>query len=245
METDVYKQIYDVEDKHWWFVSRLKLIGNYLPVNVQNIRLLDIGCGTGLVAKTFSDRGYDVYALDISDDALNYCRKRGLKNLYKGNIMKLGFKAGYFDFVTCLDVIYHTQVKNDAKALKEIFRVLKPGGKLILTSCASSMLSGKHDIAVHTRHRYSLQEMKMKLLKAGFSIEKASYFNTFIFPFVYIMRKIDDALNRNKPPKSDLKIENALVNSLMKSVLAVEIMLLRVINLPFGVSLFCVARKPK
>lgn len=244
MEKIEYRNIYNLEKYHWWFVGRLKILNDNLPADGASLKLLDVGCGTGLVAVELSKRGYDVYGMDIMNAALKYCKLRKLNKLVKGDVLNLPFKKESFDIITCLDVLYHQKVSDDNIALKEVLRVLKPGGKLIITSCACKLLSGRHDKLVHTRERYNLKELCAKLEKCGFEIEKASYFHTFLFPFVYIMRKIDNMMNKNKPAKSDIKKSNAITNFLLKYIFYTEIAMLKKINLPFGISLLCIAKKP-
>lgn len=245
MESIEYKKMYDVECSHWWFQGRNKLIFGNLPAKGNGIKVLDIGCGTGLVAKELADRGYDVTGLDIMPEALIFCKQRGIKNIIKGDILNLPFKEGSFDIVLCLDMLYHQKVNDDEKALKEAFRIIAPGGKIIVTSCANKYLSGRHDKAVHTRHRYGLREIVEKIRKCGFSVKKASYFNTFLFPLVYVLRKCDNLINKNKPIKSEVEHVNPFINLLFKSIFFSEIELLKKVNLPFGVSLICIATKAK
>ncbi|MBU4501413.1 MAG: class I SAM-dependent methyltransferase [Nanoarchaeota archaeon] len=245
MEKSEYKNLYNIEKNHWWYQGRLKLVKNFLPRNGNGLKLLDLGCGTGLVALDLSKKGYDSYGLDVMDEAIKYCNLRGLKNVVKGSILKIPFKENSFDIATCIDVIYHEYVTDDVKSLKEIFRILKPGGRLVLTTCATKSLAGRHDKFVHTRQRYESRELSIKLRKAGFKIRKLSYFNTFLFPLIYITRKIDNFINQNKASESDIGKVNPVVSFLLKNIFFAEVNLLKHLNFPFGVSLIAVAEKPK
>ena len=108
MEIDEYKKMYDLEESHWWFTSKRKLIFSFLekyyPDKSKRMRMLDIGCGTGIILKELSNYG-EAYGVDLSEHALKFCRMRGLKNVWKGSVSNLPFKAGYFDIIGCFDVL--------------------------------------------------------------------------------------------------------------------------------------------
>jgi SAM-dependent methyltransferase len=131
------------------------------------------------------------YGIDISDDAIRYCKIRGIKNVKKSNVMNIKFKNDMFDVVTSLGVFYHRNVRDDVRGMKEVHRVLKPGGRLIFFDCAMMCLFGKHDMAFDGARRYSKKELESKLKKAGFKLEEMSYINTLLFPAVFIKRKLE------------------------------------------------------
>ncbi len=242
MEASEYKKMYELEESHWWFTSKRKLIFSFLekyyPDKSKRMRMLDIGCGTGIILKELSNYG-EAYGVDLSEHALKFCRMRGLKNVRKGSVSNLPFKPDYFDIIGCFDVLYHKNVKDDEKALKEIARICKKGGRLLVTDSAFKSLWSRHDVASYARTRYSAEDIRQKLESAGFEIEKLTYYNFFLFPLVFLIRKLESTGER----ATDIKKENFLVNTLLKLVMSIERILLRFINLPFGVSIFCVARK--
>ena len=140
MEKEVYAYFYKLEETYWWFVGRKYLVFNFIEKYLKShrnkkLKILDIVCGTGKNAEDLKKYG-KVYGIDFSKEALNFCKKRHLKNIKLGTVEKLPYPNSSFDFVTCLDVLYHKGIKDDAGALKEINRVLKKGGFLFLTDVA-------------------------------------------------------------------------------------------------------------
>ena len=245
MKKQEFELMYKLENKHWWFTGKRNLIFNFidkLNKNKNNLKILDVGCGTGIIMKRLNKYG-NVYGIDISDDALKFCRARNLKNIKKASVMKIPFKNNTFDLVGCFDVLYHKGISNDVKAMKEIYRVLKKNGRLFITDSAMMCLWGRHDIATQARERYNKEELKKKLEKAGFKIEKMSYYNFFLFPLVLIVRNLDNIINKNKPARSNIQETNPLFNAILISIFKIESKLLNFIKFPFGVSIFCIAKK--
>ena len=240
MKKEEYINMYNLEDSYWWFVGKRFLIDKFLKRSKKNNQILDVGCGTGIIMKMMQKYG-TTYGIDASKLAIDFCKKRNLKNLKLGKIESLPYKNNQFDIVTCLDLLYHKEVKDDLKALKELSRVLKKGGRLLITDSAMMCLYGKHDKAHHGIRRYSREELEIKLKKAGFSVEKITYYNTLLFPFVYLKRKLDN-LN-NKKIISDVQKINPITNYILKQLFIFEISLLSIINYPFGVTIFAIAKK--
>lgn len=243
MELEEYAKMYELEEGYWWFKGKRKLISSWIEKHYggrKRLRLLDVGCGTGIVMKMVGRYG-EVYGLDFSKEAITFCKKRGLKNLKKGSADNLPYKDGFFDAVTILDVLSSRWVK-DQNAVKEIFRVLKKGGRIFITDSAMKCLwLSRHDMAFQTAKRYNKREMIEMVENAGFHIEKISYFNTGLFLLVFISRKINNLVG--KGAKSDVKRINPLLNWLLFAYYSSEISLLKYISYPFGVSLFVVGRK--
>ncbi len=249
MKKDEYRKIYELEEKNWWFVGKRRIIFQFLKKFLKGkkrdktrLRLLDIGCGTGIILKNFLRYG-KAHGVDISEESIRFCVKRGLKNIKKAGAEKLPFKGNSFDVIGIFDVLYHKNIKDDVKVLKEINRILKPGGLLLLTDSANMDLWSRHDIMVEARERYSKKEMKKKVESAGLMIRKLSYFNFFLFPIVYTTRKLDNAINKGKRPKSNVEKTNIFFNFVLKNILYTESFLLKFVDFPFGVSIFCAATK--
>lgn len=245
MEKLEYEKMYRLEQDHWWFLGKRKIVfsmlDKYLERN-KNLKILDIGCGTGAVIKRLQSYG-EVYGVDLSKDAVEFCRKRGLQNVRIGNALKLPFSNDTFDLITCLDVLYHKGISDDRAAIKELFRICKKGGTLLITDSACKSLWGRHDLAVHTRERYSKKELKEKIENAGFSIEKLSYYNFFLFLFVFIIRRLDNLINKKRKARSNIEKTSFIINYSLFSILAIESILLKFTNFPFGVSILCIAKK--
>ncbi len=240
-----YEVMYDQEEKHWWYVGKRNLILSLFKRQYKgraDLKILDVGCGTGIIMKSLSKFG-EVYGVDVSPEAIKFCRRRGLKNVKKGSIDNLGFKKETFDAVGCFDVLYHKAIRDDEAALKQLYGICKKGGHLFITDSAMKCLWSQHDIATQARTRYSKEEMKAKLERVGFTVEKISYYNTFLFPAVFLYRKIFDRIREGKEAKSDIGNTNPIINEILKRLLFLEARLLKRINFPVGVSIVCVARK--
>ena len=158
MEQHTYGIMNDVEDKHWWFVGRRAILESFLARTVESIRqpnstvrILDVGCGTGANLEMLKQYG-ESEGVDVSDDALEFCRKKGLK-VHKGLAEELPFPDETFDLVTALDVVEH--LDDDIAGLKEMLRVLKTGGKTLIFVPAFMWLWGVQDDISNHRIRYT------------------------------------------------------------------------------------------
>lgn len=205
-----------------------------------NLKLLDAGCGTGRFIDEFKNR-FQCYGVDISDEAIKFCKARNLDHIAKASVDKIPFDDNVVDVVTTIDVLYHLLVQDVNKALRELYRVLHEDGILILNLPAFEFLSGGHDHIVHTRSRYLNSEVAEMVRQAGFKIIRITYRNTVFFPLACAMR-IFNRLTRNRP-ESDLKSLPAWLNNLLIKILMVENTVLHYMNLPIGLSIFCIANK--
>lgn len=248
MRKEFYAEYFELEDKHWWFVGRrrllLKLLGRvFRPADSNAPReILDVGCGTGTMLQHLSAYGNTTGA-DADAEAVYFCRRRGLENVLQLTDATLPFERGAFDLVTMLDVLEH--IDDDLGMLGEVFRVLKPDGLLLATVPAYRFLWGAQDEISHHKRRYRAKELEARLEQAGFSLLKLSYFNTLLFPFIAAIR-----LGRKIVPgqpaelKSDFTLTNAgFLNQLLASIFAWERHLITRFDLPFGVSIVALARK--
>tara|TARA_Y100000310_G_scaffold231756_1_gene234442 strand:- start:1474 stop:2202 length:729 start_codon:yes stop_codon:yes gene_type:complete len=241
MLEDEYQRMYDFEENYWWFKGKRHLLKTFfLKYYRGRPKVLDIGCGTGIVMKEFK-KVCDISGVDFSKEAITFCKNRGLVKVKEGDAMDLPYDSNSFEAVFILDVMYHKWILNDVKVMKEIHRVLKKNGEVFITDSAFPMLWGKHDVASQAARRYTKKDLQQKLELAGFEIEKISYFNFFLFPLVFIMRKLSNLLSG--APKTDLKPLPGFINGALYGLLKIETMMVSLISLPFGVSIFCVARK--
>lgn len=245
MEIAEYRNIYENEGTHFFYVGNrnlvLSLAARYLAKSKNTVKILDAGCGTGLLARNLERYG-DVVAVDISPYAVKLARKRGVR-IRQASVDKLPFKDSSFDLVTSVDVIYHKAV-NDKRALGEFFRVLQPGGILILRVPANKWLGTLHDKHVHTRERYSKENLKKKLENAGFIIEKISFVNLSLVPLV-LGRRLWEGITRPAASTSAVGKFPRILNSLLSFLLSLEARFLLAGNLPLGIGLVAVCRKPR
>jgi len=236
-----YTTMYEVEDHHWWYVGMRHItktlldhyVGKHIPM------ILDAGCGTGANLVLLGEYGVAI-GVDIEPAALELCRRRQLSRLIVGSVTRLPFADESFDMVTSFEVLYHLAVADDRQGLKEFARVLRPGGWLLLRLPAYNWLRGKHDLAVHTRHRYTTTEVKNKVTMAGFAIVGLSYANCLLFPLAVAKRLMERVWPSGTgsdvgPPPPE--------NRWLAAILSAEAAWLRQRSLPWGLSVVCLARK--
>jgi SAM-dependent methyltransferase len=243
MEQHTYSIMYEVEGKHWWFVGRRRIIAAFVEKVCRDIgkvqpRILDVGCGTGANLQMLGRFGA-AEGVDVSTDALDFCRARGLAEVKQGAAESLPFTDASFDLVTGLDVVEH--LDDDVAGLREIRRVLRPDGRAVLFVPAFMFLWGVQDDISHHRRRYTLTELKQKLRAAGLTVERASYANLTFFVPILIGRVMMRVTGLR--PASENNITIGALNGLLGKVLGAESWWLRRMSFPFGVSIICVARK--
>lgn len=246
MEQHEYQTMFELEDDYWWYVGLRDLLRSYLPeTKTKNSQtaMLDAGCGTGALLSVLTSYG-EAYGVDLSLNALAFCRKRGLKNLTQASVVRLPFAPTQFNYVSSCDVLYHKQVTSDVSALNEYYRVLTTGGKLFLNLPAFEFLRSEHDRAIHTARRYTRKQVREMVCGAGFQIEKITYRNSLLFPLILATRWIRKHKSALKPARSDLARLPGPVNRSLIGLLKLENTLLRRINFPVGSSIFCIAVKP-
>lgn len=235
-----YLSLYTTEKDHWWYRVRRSLVHNLIKKHFPAGRpkILDLGCGTGILM-TELERYADVTGVDFSEQAVNFSRERGLRNVSLGDATKISFAGESFDIVLALDVLEH--IKDDSKAISEIRRVLKPGGKTIIFVPTFKILWSVTDELSEHHRRYNLKMLKRLLKKEGFSIARASYFNFILFIPILLVRVIVRLLNINM--KSENSMGGPIINSILYRIFSAEIPLLRFMNFPFGVSVMVIAEK--
>ena len=234
----------ELEDGYWWFIARRRLAVSLLDdAGLKNARLLDAGCGAGALLAELAARGRAV-GVDISAPAIAITAERGLETLVQADVQQLPFGAGAFDAVTLCDVLEH--VENDQQAVREAGRVLKPGGAVIITLPALNVLWSNHDEALGHHRRYHPGRTADMLRQAGLDVEKLSFGLFFLFPIALALRPIQRLLSRrqSQPPETGIIRVPAFLNRFLTGLMNVENALIRRLNLPMGISLVAVGRKP-
>jgi SAM-dependent methyltransferase len=232
----------DLEGVQWWYAGMRgiarALLAPLLPASASSRRILDAGCGTGWNLQDLAGFG-DTYGVDLSPLAVITTRRRGGR-VAQGNLLSLPYASSSFDVVTSFDVLYHAWILDDAQAVRELTRVLKPGGLILIKAPALRILWGAHDEAVHSRHRYTRGELERLLEGAGLTLVRSTYANSLLFPVLLTRRFLDRALNRHG---SDVALLPPPLERLFLFLLKIEAGLVRVFNLPIGASVFALARK--
>ncbi|PYK21899.1 MAG: methyltransferase type 11 [Verrucomicrobia bacterium] len=200
--------------------------------------ILDVGCGTGAILKQLGNPEKNV-GIDVAPEALSFCRQRGLNNVRQGDIGALPFADASFDAVICSSVLYHQWVSDIPGAAREMHRILRPGGLLLINVPAFPFLHSAHDEAVMTARRFRKAEIRQLLLKQNFKIRRLTYWTTFLFPLAVAAR----TLGGSKMGRDFEVKKTSLSNRLFGRIMTIELKLLKTISFPFGVALFAVAKK--
>lgn len=236
--------MYEAEESHWWYVALHELILYFIDkerAKRSPLKILDAGCGTGRLCQLMNEYG-EVRGCDISSLALGLCDKRNI-SAFKVDLNLTDLGVERYDVITSIDVLYHQRIQNDNEALSRFYKALKPGGMLILNLPAYNFLKSRHDLAVHTRERYTKSSTVNKLKDAGFIIEKATYRIGFLFPFIAVYRLLQ-RLSTDKSIVSDVHMPPKLFNSALLGLNRMENRFIeKMSTVPFGTSLFVVARK--
>jgi SAM-dependent methyltransferase len=243
MDPTAYDVVREVEESHWFFVARRRILARLLDSLLDEVdqpRILDTGCGTGATMGFLEHYG-QVTGIDVSLKAVRYCQVQGRSRLCLADGAALPFANGSFDLVTALDLLEH--LPQEASGLQEIWRVLKSGGRTVLCVPAFMFLWSDFDRFSGHHRRYTRGELRQRVEEAGFDVVKISYFNTLLFPAVWVVRAVKNALGRWGPVGSDLDLPSGVFNGLLTTIFSLETGLLDRGSLPFGVSLLCVARK--
>lgn len=245
MEREQYAIMARREERHWWYTGMRRVALSVLAAHLGNrrdLKLLDAGCGTGGTTVELARFG-QVVCIDLAWEALEPARARGLHRLARGSIEHLPFVSGSFDVVTSFEVVYHLGVANDVCAFQEMRRVLKPDGLLLLRVPGHDWLRGEHDRLVHTRHRYSPDEVRGKLEAAGFVLEQLTWANAILFPPAVAKRLLERFGGDTADAEPDLWQPPAPLNAALESAIAVEALAIpKRVPLPFGLSVLAVAR---
>jgi SAM-dependent methyltransferase len=245
LNLEEYQRMYEAEERQWWYAGMralsLALLAEPLAELARRgpVVILDAGCGTGNNLQHLARHGRAL-GVDLSEEALAFCRSRGVAAA-RAELSALPFPDGRFDCVTSLDVIYHRWVKDDAAAVREMARVLRPGGLMLLRVPALRALWGAHDEAVHSRHRYRRGEVKHLLEGAGLQVLRATYANTVLLPLVAARRGLDRLTGRHG---SDVSFLPRPLEWAFRRVLEAEARVVKRLSLPLGTSVFALARKP-
>lgn len=241
MKQELYKELYELEERHWWFVGRRKiifsLVKKYIPDNLNKI--LDIGCGTGLNSELLKNKGREVVGLEISEEAIRYAAKRApwLK-VIRGSFPEINLSEK-FDLITLFDVLEH--IDDDNSALLAVKELLSKNGHAIITVPAFRYLWSGHDELAHHKRRYTSKELGEKIENAGLEVVKISYFNFFFSPLIFIVRFFRNLFGLF-PKSTDFFMPPRRLNYILASIFGLERLWLRLGNFPFGVSIIAIIK---
>jgi SAM-dependent methyltransferase len=236
MNTNQYRLMYELEDTHWWFLAKRRFIASQLPATNPNWKILDLGCGTGGLS-LFLEKWGTVTRIDQSADAIKYLRRRRMQ-FENQDVNSVTTPDHTYDLVCLFDVLYHKNIKNDVKVLKNAYSMLKKGGILLVTDSAVPWLYSNHDRDYMARERYTLSELNSKVASAGFTVIKKSYIYCLVFPIFFTTRILEMFIHTE-----DVGKVNGFINAVLLGICTYEARLLRSINFPIGSSVIIKAVK--
>jgi SAM-dependent methyltransferase len=239
-----YEFLFNIEEHFWWFVAMRRITDTILARQIQGAKLtvLDAGCGTGFNLLHFERAGHSAYGFDYAREAVSAVQRRGFGKVVRGSITDIPYPAETFDLAYSFEVI--DEVSDSDRAIRELYRVLKPGGYLLLRLPAFDWLRSSHDTDIGTLHRYTLAEMEEKLKRAGFRIRRSTYANCLLFPVVGVRRFLKHLGIGGGTDTKPLPAGLQWLDPVFRTVLGLEAELIRWnVNLPFGLSAICYAEK--
>ncbi|HEV2982717.1 MAG TPA: methyltransferase domain-containing protein [Solirubrobacteraceae bacterium] len=242
MDRDYELQTHRAEDRHWWYRGRRRVIARVIDALALSPRprILDAGCGSGRNMVDLARRG-TVTGIELSDTSVALARERGAGEVIAGSVMQMPFASDSFDLAVCLDVIEH--LEDDVGALRELRRVVSPGGALLVTVPAYQWLWSGHDEVNHHQRRYTAGTLRRAAEQAGWQQVRSTHFNSLLLPVAVALRVLDRFSHKTTESSLDLWVPPAPLNWLLERPLLLEAALIgRGGRIPAGLSLLAVFR---
>ncbi|MEQ1759552.1 MAG: class I SAM-dependent methyltransferase [Vicinamibacterales bacterium] len=208
----------------------------------RHLRLLDCGSGTGDNLAFLATYGSAV-GMDLSLPGVALARAAGHGGV-SGDVRRLPFGSGSFDVATSFDVLQ--QIDADGEAVREMARVLRPGGVVVLTLAALEILHGDHNVVWDEKRRYTPETARALVRQAGLTPERVSFLFATLFPILLVSRTVQRLTRRWRRlnETADISVPPAPVNAVLSAVVLAEASLARIVPMPFGSTLLVIARKP-
>ncbi|HET7120236.1 MAG TPA: class I SAM-dependent methyltransferase [Solirubrobacterales bacterium] len=239
MRESAYRDHFEVEDRHWWYRGRWAVV-EALLTHLElppRPRILDAGCGTGGNLRKF-DRIGVATGVEMSPEAIGFCRERGLERVHQAGLEELPFEDASFDLLAATDVLEH--VAAEQQALGELRRVAAPGAALLLTVPAYEWLWSEEDVNLHHHRRYTRRRLRKAVVEAGWEPLFSTYFNSLLLPPIALAKKLRPAAEGS----ADLDRTPAALDGPLSLPMRGEALLIRLgVPLPAGVSVGIVCRR--
>lgn len=245
MNSTEIQKMAQMEKEYWWHIGKRHLVETlveHLFEEPKDLTILELGCGTGGVTEVLTKYG-DVTGLDVSHAAVEYCKTRGLNNVFVEDITSMDIEKyrDKFDLVLALDVLEHIQ--DDVKVMSKVREMLKEDGLFFINVPAHKFLWSEHDEALEHKRRYHRVELTKKLKDTGYEIVHNSYFVFLISPLIILYRTWGNLFGKSAYPKTSYVMLPQWMNTLFVKMLALESKLIKSARLPFGVTLNVLGKK--
>lgn len=234
------------ERDHFWFRGFRRFVLPFIEHATAGrtaLTMLDCGCGTGHNLQLLRPHGA-AFGVDITFSGLQFAAARGDRHVAQASAAHLPFAPAQFDIVTSFDVIYSLPDEVEQQALAEMLRVLKPGGHLVVNVAAMRFLRGSHSVLSNEIRRYSRRELRAILERAGFDVHRITYTNFTTLPLTAAVRFAQRFLGGHQESAAEITVPAAPLNAALSGILAAESAALKIVDMPAGSSLLCLARKP-
>ena len=243
MDQAYFKDYYHLEREHWWFLARRKILAeriNTLLNRPRQIHSLNVGAATGTTSDMLMEFG-EVMSIEYDEECCRFTQGFLQTPIIQGSILDLPFEDNQYDLLTAFDVIEH--VEDHQKAVEELWRVCKPGGHIAITVPAYQFLWGPHDEINHHFRRYTLKSLKDLVKKSDLHPARVTFFNTILFIPIAIFRLLsklipDKIIRKGAGSDATLHTYDGLISRILYRIFSWELSLLKLFNLPFGVSIF-------
>jgi ubiquinone/menaquinone biosynthesis C-methylase UbiE len=236
------------EREHFWFHGFRRFVRPLLEDAARDVKgrvptVLDCGCGTGNNLQMIRQYGR-AFGIDLTYSGLAYARRHRERLIAQASATALPFPDRVFDIVTSFDVIYALDDAGAATALKEMYRVMRPGGYLVLNVAALPVLRGNHSVLGGEVQRYTRRSLRRHFEDADFGVKRLTYTNISILPMVAGIR-FAQRLIGHRESTQEISVPVPPVNAALKVLLAVEAAAVRWVDMPIGSSLLALARRPE
>jgi SAM-dependent methyltransferase len=242
MELEYELQTHRAEDRHWWYQGRRRVLERAiarlgLPADA---RILDAGCGSGRNMVELARYGA-VTGVELSHASVELARERGAGEVLAGSVMDMPFDQASFDLTVSLDVIEH--LEDDVAALRELRRVTKAGGALLVTVPAYQWLWSGHDEINHHHRRYNRRTLLAAAESGGWRLERSVHFNSLLLPVAILLRGLERFKPSTTKSSLDLWVPPAPLNWALRQPLNLEAAVIGHGGpMPAGLSLLAVFR---
>lgn len=237
------------ERDHFWFRGFRRFVSPMLDraaAGRRSLRLLDCGCGTGTNLRVLLEPYGRAWGFDLTWTGLQFARGSGVTRVAQASAAAIPYPSAAFDIVTSFDVLYCLPDEVEREAIREMWRVLRPGGAAIINVAAMEILRGNHSVLSAEVRRYSRASLRERLERAGFRVERMTYTNAALFPVMLTVRGVQRVMGLalESEAEGEITVPPGPVNAALGALLAVEAGVVRAVPMPFGSSLLCLARKP-